>query len=223
MENQICKIECNDGGHGTGFFCNIIFGWNIIKILMTNNHVLNKDDISIGKKIRFSINNDKTFYDINIDEARKIYTNEKYDVTIIEIKPNDKLDNIEFFDIDKQIFKDNSSEMFRSLQIYLLHYPKGNKMEISIGLIKNIENYTIRHLCDSSWGSSCGPIINSINFQVIGIHKGGAEGSRNYNLGTFLKDPIENFIETKLNNKKDGEEKLISKVDKLSNKLLYPI
>ena len=47
-------------------------------------------------------------------------------------------------------------------------------MECSSGLIKEIDEdgYTIRHLCDSNAGSSDGPIINSINFQIIGTHKG---------------------------------------------------
>ena len=36
-ETSICKIECNDGGHGTGFFCNIPNGWNILRVLITNN------------------------------------------------------------------------------------------------------------------------------------------------------------------------------------------
>ena len=62
----------------------------------------------------------------------------------------------------------NYNELFRNKQIYLLHYPKGKEMQYSIGFIQNIdeENYNIRHLCDSSEGSSGAPIINSINFQV---------------------------------------------------------
>ena len=48
-------------------------------------------------------------------------------------------------------------------------------METSVGEIKNInedeESQTIQHLCDSSRGSSGGPILNKTNFQVIGIHK----------------------------------------------------
>ena len=90
------------------------------------------------------------------------------------------------------------------MNIYLLHYPKGNKMQYSIGLIKNIDDYTIRHLCDSSGGSSGAPIINSMNFQVIGIHKGGAERG-NYNLGTLLKEPLLNF------NDKNGLEQIIER------------
>ena len=195
-KTQICKIECSDGGRGTGFFCNILYGFNIIKALITNNHVLKEDDISPNKKIKFSINNESKFYEIIMDEFRKSYTNIKYDITIIQIKENDQLDSISFFDIDNEIFKDESIENYKNKQIYLLHYPKGQQMKYSIGLIKNIleNNYTIQHLCDSSEGSSGGPLINSLNFQIIGIHKGGAENAKNYNLGTFLKIPIEEFI-----------------------------
>ena len=200
-EQSICKIYCTDGGSGTGFFCKIQYTYNItLKVLMTNNHVLNEQDILSGKKIIFCIYNELIFYEIEMNETRKIYTNKKYDITIIEIGENDKLDKISFFDIDNQVFE-NNNEIFRNKQIYLLHYPKGKQMEYSNGIIKNIneDNYTIRHLCDSSGGSSGGPIINSINFQLIGIHKGGAEGAKNYNLGTFLKEPIEEFINKEKN------------------------
>ena len=73
----------------------------------------------------------------------------------------------------------NSNKLFRNKQIYLLHYPQGKENQYSIGFIQNKdeENYNIRHLCDSSDGSSGSTIINSINFQVIGIHKGSAEGA----------------------------------------------
>ena len=206
LKAYICKIECKDGSHGTGFFCNIPYGWNTIKVLMTNNHVLKKVDILPNEIIKFSVNNDNKNYEIEIDESRKTYTNEEYDVTIIEIKEKDKLDKNSFFDIDNGIFNENVIETYRKKQIYLLHYPKGIKMEYSNGIIQRIteDNYNIHHLCDSSGGSSGGPIINSMNFQVIGIHKGGAEGAKNYNVGTLLKEPIEKFNEE--SNKKEKKE-----------------
>ena len=193
---QICKIECKDGGRGTGFFCNILYDYSCIKALITNNHVLNEDDILLNKKIKFCVNEGKTYYEIIIDEFRKKFTNKKYDITIIEIKQNDKLDGIEFFDIDNQIYNCNPNEKYKNKEIYLLHYPKGEKIEHSSGFIININdnNYTIRHLCQTYKGSSGAPIINSINLQVIGIHRGGAI-NKNYNLGVFLKEPIKMFIE----------------------------
>ena len=63
---------------------------------MTNNHVLNIDDIQPGQTINFTLNNDDEEYNIPIDNDRKIYTNESFDVTIIEIKENDKLKKIHF-------------------------------------------------------------------------------------------------------------------------------
>ena len=103
-----------------------------LKMLITNNYVLNKKDISILQKVRFSINNEMTHYEIEIDETRKKYTNEEYDITMIEIKEKDKLDKKSFFDIDNQMFEENLKTYF-NMQIFLLHYPKGIKMEYSIG------------------------------------------------------------------------------------------
>ena len=99
IKTHVCKITCNDGTHGTGFFCKIPIGWgNYLTTLMTNNHVLNESDIQPGKTIKFSINNDYKDYNILIDNTRKTYTNDNYDVKIIEIKEDDKIDEKSFFD-----------------------------------------------------------------------------------------------------------------------------
>ena len=210
IKTNICKVECNDGGHGTGFFCNISIGWQqTIKVLMTNNHILKKEDLLVNKVIKFSINNEEEHYKILIDESRKIYTNAKYDITIIELKEKDKINKNYFFDIDSEIFNKNFKEIFINKDAILLHYPKGNKMEYSNGKIKYIceDNYTFHHSCSTSYGSSGGPIINSINCQVIGVHRGAS--TKNYNLGTFLKEPINKFKEQiiKIQNNKQNQKK----------------
>ena len=137
IKANICKIYCKDGSHGTGFFCNIPIGWShYLTTLMTSNHVLNEEDIQPGKSIKLSIDNELKFYNILIDNTRKTYTNESYDVTIIEIKEDDNIEQKSFFDLDKQIFQEKVNEIYRRCQIYLLHYPKGKEMEISPGVIK---------------------------------------------------------------------------------------
>ena len=152
-------------------------------------------------------------YNILIDNTRKTYTNYNYDVTIIEIKEDDKIDEKSFFFLDDQIFQEDSAKLFRNRQIFLLHYPKGIKMEISAGVIQNItedeEKKTIYHLCDTSGGSSGSPIINKGTFQVIGIHKGAPTRAQNYNLGTLLKEPIEKFSEEIKMNKSNNKKKII--------------
>ena len=188
VKTRICKINCKDKCHGTGFFCKIPIGWgNYLTVLMTNNHVLKIKDIQPGQNINFTLDNDDKGYNILIDRTRITYTNEYFDITIIEIKEEDKIDEKSFFDLDEQIFKENCIKKFQNCQIFLLHYPKGTKMEISPGVIQYIsedkDKKTIYHLCDTSGGSSGAPIINKTNFKVIGIHKGSPNGAENYNLG----------------------------------------
>ena len=74
---------------------------------MTNNHVLNLKDLNFGKKIKFSLNDNKISKEIIIGKNRKTYTSEEYDITIIEIKKDDDLDLNSFLDIDERIYKDN--------------------------------------------------------------------------------------------------------------------
>ena len=122
MYNCFCKIKNSDGKTGTGFFCNIVFPQNqkSLKGLITNNHVLTKEMIIIGKSL--DIENEKFSKTININKERKTFTSEKYDITIIEIKSSDEID-IDYLDIDEKIFDENNKIDFKELNIYLIHYP----------------------------------------------------------------------------------------------------
>ena len=63
MKNCICKIKFNikgKTGHGTGFLCKIEYDdWSSKRVLITNNHILSKENILPGKEISFSMNNGK--------------------------------------------------------------------------------------------------------------------------------------------------------------------
>ena len=215
----ICKIISNDNDrdNGIGFFCNILIDdWNSMKVLMTNNNLLNKNDIIIGKKFNISINGEKEKYEIEIDEDRKVYSNEEYDITIIEIKDNDGLKLDSFLEIDNNIFKDNFEELYKNESIYLLDYPKEKEINYSNGIIKNIyeDKYTIEHTCEGSPGS---PLINSTKFQLIGINKGRAKEEKNYNIGIIVKEPIEVFknkIEIDEKNKTIHNEEINKNINK---------
>ena len=60
MENCICKIYQN-GKKGTGFFCKIPFPDknNLLNVMITNNHVLNQNDIENNKVIKIIMYNKK--------------------------------------------------------------------------------------------------------------------------------------------------------------------
>ena len=210
MKNSVCKIKSKEG-HGTGFLCIIPNPTKLkpLHVLITNNHVLNKKDIEIGKEIIFTTNNEKNFYKISIDTRRKVYTNEKpFDITIIELIKEDKnvLNNI-FLEIDEYLLNSNITtydDVYNQKSIYLLHYPNGEKMEYSIGVIKNIslDNCDIQHYCATKDGSSGCPIINLSNYKVVGVHKAAME-IKNWNLGTLLKGPIEDFNKLYKNKNKE--------------------
>ena len=107
MKKGICKIK-NKNGKGTGLFFNIAHENCNIPVMITASHVINQEIINEEKVINVTINDEdeKGNKYINIDKTnRKIYTSEKYDIMIIEIKP--KQDQINYFlEIDKNIFKE---------------------------------------------------------------------------------------------------------------------
>ena len=180
MEKTICKIISNDGDKGTGFFCKIPFvNNNKLSVLLTNNHVIN------DLKKNFTIYYNNKFIKIEL-ENRKKYTNKEYDITIIEIKEEDKIE--EYLEIDEMIMEEGSNTSYVNESIYLLQYLE--EKLVSYGIINNImedKKYDFSHLCSTDKGSSGSPIINIKNNKVIGIHK---EAINNYNKGLFLNYPI---------------------------------
>ena len=149
MENCICKIYLDNGEIGTGFLCKIPFNNNLLPVLITNNHVLNENDIDNNKIIKLMINNKAK--KIEIDNSRKKYTNndKNIDLTIIEIKPiKDGINNyLEIDDINKD--KDTIELEYKNKSIYIIHYPN-EELSVSYGLIKDIiDNRRINHYCNT--------------------------------------------------------------------------
>ena len=211
--SSIGKICCEDG-FGTGYLVNIPFPdqSHPLEVLMTNNHVLEEKDITLGKNIKISFDNDKSTKIININNKRKVYTNKKLDTTIIEIfKKEDKFENIPFLDIDeKSLLIDDPEKKYKNISVYMLHYLLGDKLDFSPGKILNIDKIKskIEHSCSTEMGSSGGPLLNFINHKIIGIHKG---SKKDYNLATLIKAPIEEFNKKFKNKEKinDGKEQAI--------------
>jgi len=202
MEKCVCKIY-NNGETGTGFFTKIPYKDESLLVLMTNNHVLGEKDIQNDKIITISISNngnDKKF--IKINNKRKRYTNEKLDVTIIEIDENK--DNIhDYIKLDKDIINsmnlnkeeiiDNYKNIYKNKSIYLLNYLQGENIVVSYGLLSEINEINgIIHKCKTDKGSSGSPILSLKNNKLIGIHLGSSVRS-DFNMGTLIIYPIKEF------------------------------
>ena len=184
LQNNICKIY-SGSGNGTGFFCKIPYPdqFKLLPVLITNNHVLNEEDIKLFKTIKLTIDNDNFEKNLIIDPERQIFTNEDIDITIIEIKPFDGI--FHFLDVDENLLFDNDfNKLYKDKTIYVLEYPKGIKSSHSIGKIKGILNINIDYNCSTDSGSSGSPILNLSNYKVIGVHK---RKGKFHNQGTLIK------------------------------------
>ena len=201
MERNICKINIGEE-QGTGFFCKIPFPNKnqMLPVFITNNHVINKDILN-KDKIELDIKKEKAIKEIKLNNRMK-YTNEEYDITIIEIKEEDNINN--YLELDDIILNDiinnkNKNESYKNETIYIIQYPE-NKLSVSYGILDNIyedKKYNFKHKCNTKGGSSGSPILNINNNKIIGIHK---EGTKQYNKGTFLNYPIKEFIKLNTNN-----------------------
>ena len=61
MKESICKIK-NKNGNGTGFFCKILNK----KLLITNNHILDKEELEKKNIIRVTLNDNKIKINLKI-------------------------------------------------------------------------------------------------------------------------------------------------------------
>ena len=217
MRNCICKI-INIPNEGAGFFCYI--NKENILVMITNNHVINEEILKNNSKLEVSLNDDIEKIEINL-KNKKLYTSKVYDVTIIELN----VDEIQhYIDLDESIFEDNKNIYNKSIYIpqYYKYNPKERKAAVSYGIIKELINgYNINHVCNTGKGSSGSPILDISNNKVVGVHSGFSE-SGNFNIGTYLKYPINEYLNNKNLIKKDNNILIILKIEKKDiNKEIY--
>ena len=195
MNNSICKIE-KEKTTGTGFISIIPFPdkFNQLPVLFTCNHILNNNELKIGRIIKLIFNQKEI--SIKLNESRKIYTSDEneYDTTIIELK-QDEYNNNDLLEIDDDIYKEGQLDnIYKQSSVYIIHYPNGIEPKYSLDVIKSIDtqNIKIEHFCSTKGGSSGAPIINLDNYKVIGIHLGKFK-YKNSNVGVVVKSAIQKF------------------------------
>ena len=194
LNNNICKIKKPNNDNATGFFCKIPFGNSTLPVLITNNHVLNKDDLKINRIVTIILKKIEKENEIEkkivINGPRITFTDEKLDITIIEIIS--KVDGInDFLEVD-----DNFDDIVVKQEIYILHNPKEKPSFAFVALqgkSKDSKEEDIFYSCETVKGSSGSPILNLINHKVIGVHKG-SEGS--LKIGISMKFIVDAFKKT---------------------------
>ena len=205
MRNCIFKIKI-DKEIGSGFFCTIPYGkLNTINCLITNNHILNEKYYDENNTITLLLDDENTSKVIDLTKERKTYFNHEYDIALIEILDKDKIEY--FLELDDVLKKDKNliEAVYNNSSIYVIQYLGGKNAHVSYGLIKEIKEFEIKHLCCTDHGSSGSPILNLKNNKIIGLHKSAYQNA-NLNGGTLLKVLLDNIeFKTKQNKKNINE------------------
>jgi len=223
MKENICRIYMNNGSKGTGFFCKIPFPdkLNLLPVLITNNHIIDKNNLENDKQISLTLNNDKIKLKIEINDGRKLFTSKKFDTTFIEILEKDGIKN--FLELDIDIENEDFNDIYIKKSVYCLHYPKDQNISVSYGIIDNIDlskKYDIFHLCLTEKGSSGSPLLNLLNNKVIAIHKG-TKGNMQMNKGTLLSYPIKKFIRKYQEDKESEKYTLVNFSEMTFSRIRY--
>ena len=215
LRESICKIIIKNMENiilGSGFFMKIS---KSLKFLFTNWHIINKELINDNNNIEIEIWN-KEKMKINLNQRYSKYFEKPKDITIIEIKEEDKIyKDIKFLEYDSN-YKEKGYKIYKGVDVFTLEHPSGGDVSSASGKILYIDNIEFVHNVPTDTGSSGCPIIllnNNINLIfVIGIHKSKNINSSTNN-GTFIGENINelkidsNFFPKIKKDKKDKEEK----------------
>ena len=187
MNNSIYKIKEKKEKNKFCFFCTIKYKSKNIPVIIVNNYYF---DESNNKSIHIIINNKVK----QIKLGKSIYTNKDLNISIIEVEDND-INEINFFEIDDNLYKNDFKECYFKESIYILHYDNENDITVSFGVIKNIKSSQLIYLANVNnyiINSQGFPIFNLTTNKLIGIHN---YKSKYNNSGIPIKYLIDEFIQ----------------------------
>ena len=211
MIHSICWIIKKEKNYEIGFFINIKYKDKKIPVLMTKYNLIDKYK---DKNLNVIINNMTKI--IKLGDA--IYQNREYNLTLVEIKLNEK-NNIKFIEIDDNIFNNEYENDYYKKPIYILQENKKD-ISVSFGIIEGIIKNDIKYSCYINSNSKSLPIFDLENNKIIGIH----QSKSKYNKRILIKDIIKDFKEIFKNRieGKKNEINLLINIDKSEiNKEIY--
>ena len=190
--NCICYIK-NEYSDGAGFFC-LIPNSDFARLqpVLISSYMYLKDK----KILRLFYKNQEKIIDL---ESRHVYSNETFDITIIELKDDEFPPEI-FLMLDDLINNTGKEDILNAQyinqDIYLIYSNKGNNPEYSYDKIKEIKDFLIKDYCPKEYIHAGFPILNLNSFGVIGFHKG-KSGKTDSNLGMIIRVPIMEYNKSK--------------------------
>ena len=196
IDNYVYKIKI-EKKEVFGFFCKIPLS---NKNITMHVKLINKKDA----KILIEFQKEKKIKEL-ILKNRKKYTSQKYNITIIEIKKEDQIDN--YLELEEGIIKGIGHEQnlinYSEANIYMINYKIG-KFTVAFSFIKCIYNeYDENKIYNFKFGFRLdkkiltnGAPIFLFNNKLIGIINNMERKYYDDINGIFLSFPIKEFIET---------------------------
>ena len=206
IKKSIFKMTVNKEKIGYGFLA--ISPQTKTQILISR---ISKNDSKFFLKENYEQNDIEIIFDnkdpIMPEISRIIHYNENNEIIILEIKPEDELNDKErflHFDFDDEK-AENELSTYLNKEIYILPYRENNKKEYPTGKIQNKENDNIiLHNCkdielDKETKLFPFPICLLENYNVIGLNEDKTKG-------VYLKNILEDFNENVMQSKKEEKE-----------------
>ena len=186
----------------SGFLIKFVKNNEDFYCLMTNEHIVEKELVENKESIIFYYDNKKERREIILDKGNRYIKHFKNDLiidaTVIEILPEDNIQNDYFLIPDSYYMNKNYFEKLKGKEITILQYPSEIYKDAKYSTGKLIEifgddgnKYEFSHLASTLHGSSGSPIFLKIDtVKIIGIHKSGGALK---NFGDFIGPIYEYF------------------------------
>lgn len=165
-----CKIILGPCSWGSGFF--VVFRIHENQVLygvMTNNHVLDENRLTVEQNVQLLLHNDQTIT-VQLRRAGIRFTCPLLDVTFIELKEVDVLTvdhhGVKFLNVS------GSSQCTRpGTEIAIMQYPKNHSMlAFAQGTVYSLWGTCILHDVSTNYGSSGSGIVSMRSREVVAIH-----------------------------------------------------
>ncbi len=171
MNDSFYKLDTKERKFGICFFCRIKFKNNNIPVLFISNPFSDSKYLANKSSIKLSKNNGEK---INIKLGKTLYINIGLSIIMRDIEENSQ---IEFLEIDDNLYEQDPEIFLNKQPIYIIHYDK-NKTDnfVSYGIINNINRNELIFSCNmNNIYSNSAPIFNQRNNKIIGIYKNDVE------------------------------------------------
>jgi endonuclease G, mitochondrial len=174
--SSVCRIAVRDSigrvlGYGTGFLVSP-------NLLMTNNHVLDKEETAMNSVAEFNYQDDENYMPLQVagfrlDPDKFFITDVKLDFTLVAVKEN-PASGTKLSDFGFLKFLPQEGKILEGEYVSIIQHPEGGPKAVAVreNEVKYITSDYIQYLTDTEPGSSGSPVFND-QWIVVALHHAG--------------------------------------------------